>query len=54
MDGKRGRLPPPPDGYREILGVVAVGETPAVAIARAEAAIAEAARGEIVRLEFET
>jgi biotin carboxylase len=44
----------PPDGYREILGVVAVGETPAVAIARAEAAIAEAARGEIVRLEFET
>lgn len=43
----------PPDGYREILGVVAVGETPAVAIARAEAAIAEAARGEIVRLELE-
>lgn len=43
----------PPDGYREILGVVATGDTPEQATARAEAAVAEAARGEIVELDYD-
>jgi S-sulfo-L-cysteine synthase (3-phospho-L-serine-dependent) len=43
----------PPDGYREILGVVAVGDTPEQATERAEAAVAEAARGEVVELDFD-
>jgi biotin carboxylase len=51
-DGDVYRLPP--DGYREILGVVAVGDTPEEATARAEAAVAEAARGEVVELDFNT
>jgi S-sulfo-L-cysteine synthase (3-phospho-L-serine-dependent) len=50
-DGDVYRLPP--DGYREILGVVAVGDTPEQATARAEAAVAEAARGEVVELDFD-
>jgi S-sulfo-L-cysteine synthase (3-phospho-L-serine-dependent) len=40
----------PPDGYREILGVVSVGDTPAEAITRAERAVAEAER--VVELEY--
>ena len=50
-EGDRYELPP--DGYREVLGVVAVGDTPAEAIARAEHAVAEAERGEVVELEFD-
>jgi biotin carboxylase len=51
QDGDVYRLPP--DGYREVLGVVAVGETPDEATANAEDAIAEAARGEVVELDFD-
>lgn len=43
----------PPDGYREVLGVVAVGDAPADAIARAERAIAEAEQGAVVELDFD-
>jgi biotin carboxylase len=43
----------PPDGYREILGVVATGDTPEQATERAEDAVAEAARGEIVELDYD-
>jgi biotin carboxylase len=43
----------PPDGYREILGVVAVGDTPNEAIANAEAALAEAERGDVLELDFD-
>jgi len=43
----------PPDGYREVLGVVAVGDTPQEATARAEAAVAEAARGEVVEVDYD-
>ena len=43
----------PPDGYREILGVVAVGDTPEQATERAEAAVAEAARGEVVAVDYD-
>ena len=43
----------PPDGYREIFGVVAVGDTPEQATTRAEAAVAEAARGEVVSLDYD-
>jgi biotin carboxylase len=50
-DGDVYRLPP--DGYREILGVVAVGDTPEQATAHAEAAIAEAARGEVVTVDYD-
>ncbi|HEX2070370.1 MAG TPA: ATP-grasp domain-containing protein [Thermoleophilaceae bacterium] len=43
----------PPEGYREVLGVVAVGDTPEQATARAEAAVAEAARGEVVAVDYD-
>jgi biotin carboxylase len=43
----------PPDGYREVLGVVAVGDTPEQATERAESAVAEAARGEIVAVDYD-
>ncbi len=43
----------PPDGYREVLGVVAVGDTPQRAIANAEAAIAAADRGEAVEVDYD-
>jgi biotin carboxylase len=43
----------PPDGYREVLGVVAVGDTPEQAIANAEAAIAAAERGEAVEVDYD-
>jgi biotin carboxylase len=43
----------PPDGYREVLGVVATGATPDDATARAEGAVAEAARGEVVELDYD-
>jgi biotin carboxylase len=46
QDGDVYRLPP--DGYREVLGVIAVGDTAGQATARAEAAVAEAARGVVV------
>jgi biotin carboxylase len=49
-DGDVYRLPP--DGYREVLGVVAVGDSPEQATARAEAAVAEAARGEVVAVDY--
>ena len=42
----------PPDGYREVLGVVATGDTPEQATERAEAASAEAARGEVVAVDY--
>jgi biotin carboxylase len=48
-EGERYELPP--DGYREILGVVAVGDTPKEAIARAERAVAEAEH--VVELDFD-
>jgi biotin carboxylase len=51
QDGDVYRLPP--DGYREILGVVAVGDTPEQATEHAEAAVAEAARGEIVEVDYD-
>jgi biotin carboxylase len=51
QDGDVYRLPP--DGYREVLGVVAVGDTPEQATARAEAAVAEAARGEVVAVDYD-
>ena len=51
QDGDVYRLPP--DGYREVLGVVAVGDTPEQATARAEAAVAEAARGEVVSVDYD-
>lgn len=41
----------PPDGYREVLGVVAAGDTPAEAIANAETAVARA--GDLVELDFD-
>lgn len=50
-EGERYELPP--DGYREVLGVVAVGDTPAEAIARAERAVAEADHGGVVEVEFD-
>lgn len=43
----------PPDGYREVLGVVAVGDTPERAIANAEGALAEADRGEVLELDYD-
>ncbi|MEX1141454.1 MAG: ATP-grasp domain-containing protein [Thermoleophilaceae bacterium] len=43
----------PPDGYREVLGVVAVGDDPREAIANAEGAIEVAARGDVVELDFD-
>jgi biotin carboxylase len=43
----------PPDGYREVLGVVAVGDTPEEASANAEGAVAEAGRGEVVELDYD-
>ncbi len=51
QDGDVYRLPP--DGYREILGVVATGDTPEQATERAEGAVAEAARGEVVELDYD-
>ncbi|HYI99561.1 MAG TPA: ATP-grasp domain-containing protein [Thermoleophilaceae bacterium] len=48
-EGERYQLPP--DGYREVLGVVSVGDTPAEAIARAERAVAEAEQ--VVELEYD-
>jgi biotin carboxylase len=51
QDGDVYRLPP--DGYREVLGVVAVGDTPEQATARAEAAVAEATRGEVVGVDYD-
>jgi biotin carboxylase len=51
QDGEVYRLPP--DGYREVLGVVATGATPEQATERAEAAVAEAARGEVVAVDYE-
>ena len=50
-EGDRYELPP--DGYREVLGVVAVGDTPAEAIDRAERAVAEAEHGDVVELDFD-
>jgi biotin carboxylase len=49
-DGEVYRLPP--DGYREVLGVVATGATPQEATANAEGAVAEAGRGEVIALDF--
>jgi hypothetical protein len=49
-DGDVYRLPP--DGYREILGVVAVGDTPEQAIANAEGALHEAEHGGVIELDF--
>jgi biotin carboxylase len=49
QDGDVYRLPP--DGYREVLGVVATGDTPEQATERAEAAVAEASR--VVEVEYE-
>lgn len=49
--GKGERYELPPDGYREVLGVVAVGDSPAEAIARAERAVAEAEH--VVELEYD-
>lgn len=43
----------PPDGYREVLGVVAVADTPAYAISRAERAIAAADEGGVIDLDFD-
>jgi S-sulfo-L-cysteine synthase (3-phospho-L-serine-dependent) len=51
QDGDVYRLPP--DGYREVLGVVAVGDTPEQATERAEAAVAEAACGEVVAVDYD-
>jgi len=51
QDGDVYRLPP--DGYREVLGVVATGDTPERATERAEAAVAEAARGEVVEVDYD-
>jgi biotin carboxylase len=51
QDGDVYRLPP--DGYREVLGVVATGDSPEQATERAEAAIAEAARGEAVEVDYD-
>jgi S-sulfo-L-cysteine synthase (3-phospho-L-serine-dependent) len=50
-DGDVYRLPP--DGYREVVGVVAVGETPQEAIANAEGAIATAERGDAIDVDFD-
>lgn len=50
-DGDVYRLPP--DGYREVLGVVATGDTPEQATERAEGAVAEAARGEVVTVDYD-
>lgn len=41
----------PPDGYREILGVVATGATPEEATARAEGAVSAA--GEVVEVDYD-
>jgi biotin carboxylase len=49
-DGDVYRLPP--DGYREILGVVAVGDAPEQAIANAEAAL-EKAEHDLLELDFD-
>jgi len=43
----------PPDGYREVLGVVAVGDSPQQAIERAEGAIAGAERRGLVELDYD-
>lgn len=43
----------PPDGYREVLGVVAVGDDPHEAILNAEAAVERAGRGDLVELDFD-
>jgi biotin carboxylase len=51
QDGDVYRLPP--DGYREVLGVVAVGATPEQATKRAETAVAEATRGEVVEVDYD-
>ncbi len=51
QDGDVYRLPP--DGYREVLGVVATGDSPEQATERAEAAVAEAARGEVVKVDYD-
>jgi len=51
QDGDVYRLPP--DGYREVLGVVAVGDTPQQATAYAEAAVAEAASGRGVAVDYD-
>lgn len=51
QDGDVYRLPP--DGYREVLGVVATGATPEQATERAEAAVAEAARGQVVEVDYD-
>ncbi len=51
QDGDVYRLPP--DGYREVLGVVATGDAPEQATERAEAAVAEAARGEVVEVDYD-
>jgi biotin carboxylase len=51
QDGDVYRLPP--DGYREVLGVVATGDSPEQATERAEAAVAEAARGEAVEVDYD-
>jgi biotin carboxylase len=50
-DGDVYRLPP--DGYREILGVVAVGDAPEHAIANAERALREAEHGGVLELDFD-
>jgi biotin carboxylase len=51
QDGDVYRLPP--DGYREILGVVAVGDTPEQAIANAEGALERAEHGGVLELDFD-
>jgi biotin carboxylase len=43
----------PPDGYREVLGVVATGDAPDEATARAEAAVAAAAGGTGVDVDYD-
>jgi biotin carboxylase len=48
QEGEVYRLPP--DGYREVLGVVATGATPQEATANAEAAVAAA--GDVVALDY--
>jgi len=50
QDGDVYRLPP--DGYREVLGVVAIGDSPEQATANAEGALAEAQRGEVLELDY--
>lgn len=43
----------PPDGYREVLGVVAVGDSPQQAVERAEGAIADAGARGLVELAYD-